>query len=465
MKLISNTKLEDKKIQLEIQVEKAEFTAAVDKSIAENSKNITIPGFRKGKAPKAMIIKMYGVESFYEDAINACYPDAYLKTIDELGLEPVERANIEIDDVNEEGFIFKATFAVKPEVTIGEYKGLAVEKELVVVEADEVDGELNRMAERNARTITVEDRAAALNDIANIDFEGFVDGVAFAGGKGEGFDLTLGSGQFIPGFEEQIVGKNIGEEFDVNVSFPEEYHSEELKGKASVFKVKLNALSAKETPAIDDEFAKDVSEFDTLAELKTSISDKIKEAKEKQAADAYESKLMETVVSGMTVELPRAMVETRIDEMAADFDGRLSMQGLNLQTYLQYTQNTMETFRKSFEVQAENQVKTRLALEKIAEVEGFEVSEEDVNAEFEKVAAHYNVSVERVRQAISPVTIKNDILCNKAVDLVRDTAVNGAAEKPKKKPAAKKTTKKEDGETEAKPKAKKATKKADEILD
>ncbi len=464
MKIIENQKLENSKIELKIQVEKEEFAAAVERSIEKNSKEINVPGFRKGKAPRAMIIKRYGIEAFYEDAINECYPAAYVKALDEIDAEPVERADIEIDEVTEDGFMFKATVSVKPEVTLGEYKGISAEKTVAVVEEEEIENELARLSDRNSRVITVEGRAAKDGDITTIDFEGFIDDVPFDGGKGGNFTLTLGSGQFIPGFEEQVVGHNTGDEFDVNVSFPEDYHAEELKGKPAVFKVKLHEIKAKETPEIDDEFAKDVSEFDTLAELKEDIKTKLITSKETAAQEQFENKLMETVATNMTADIPQVMFESRIDEMAADFDSRLQMQGLNLQTYLQYTQSDMETFRKSFAAQAEAQVKTRLAMEKIAEVEGFTATAEEIEAEYEKVAAHYGVDAARAKQAISSAAIEKDIVCSKAIDLVRDTAVVAPAEKAKAEKKASKKAKedKEPKEKEEKEAKKKKAKKSDD---
>ena len=423
MELIRNEKVAENTVELEFKVSKEVFADAVSKAFRKANAEITVPGFRKGKAPRSVVEKMYGEEVFFNDAIDALLPDAYADAVEAAGLEPVARPEVDITACSkEEGFTVVAKVIVKPEVKVNEYKGLKATKKSVKVEEFEIDTELENLRDRNGRMVAVEDRAAKIGDTANIDFEGFVDGVAFEGGKGEGFDLMLGSGQFIPGFEEQIVDHNIGEEFDVNVTFPEEYHATDLAGKAAVFKTKLNALKAKELPELDDEFAKDVSEFDTLEELKADIRKAKEERAEQQAELEVENTLVDAVVASMEATIPAEMTESRIDEMVRDFEGRMSQQGLQLATYLQYTGMTMEAFRKSFEVQAEQQVKIRLALEKVAEMENIVATEEEVEAELTKIAEAYKMKLEQVKSFIPAVEIKKDLAINKAIDFIKANA-------------------------------------------
>ena len=366
---------------------------------------------------------MYGAEVFFNDAIDAIIPDAYADAVEAAGIEPVARPEVDIKVCSkEEGFVAVAKVVVKPEVKVNEYKGLKATRKSAVVEDAAVEAELNTLRERNGRLVEVEGRKAELNDTANIDFEGFVDEVAFEGGKGEGFDLLLGSGQFIPGFEEQIVGHEIGEEFDVNVTFPEEYHATDLAGKAAVFKTKLNSLKVKELPELDDEFAKDVSEFDTLDELKADIR-KAKEERAAQEAELeVENSLVDAVVASMEAIIPEEMTENRIDELVRDFEGRMAQQGLQLATYLQYTGMEMESFRKTFREQAEQQVKIRLALEKVAEMENLTASDEEVEAELAKIAEAYKMKLEQVKAFIPAVEIRKDLVINKAIDFIKENA-------------------------------------------
>ena len=422
MSLTSSTRTENTCV-LEISVPADQFKAAVDKAFKKNAPKITIPGFRKGKAPRAMIEKMYGEGVFYEDAINEIYPEAYSAAVDEAGIEPVDRAEIEVLEVGKEGFTFKATVTVKPEVSISGYKGIAAEKVIRKVTDKEVEAELTRLQERNGRIVDVDGRPAQLGDNAIIDFEGFLDGVPFEGGKGEKHSLTLGSGQFIPGFEDQIVGKNIGDSFDVNVTFPEEYHAENLAGKPAVFKVTLHGLKTRELPELDDEFAKDVSEFDTLDELKADLRAKLQERHDHQSNDQLENDLMDAVISKLEANIPQVMIENRIDDMVQDFEYRLQAQGLNLQTYLQYVGMELESFRKTFAQQGERQVKVRLALEKISALEGLSVSEEELNAEYERLSKAYNIEADKVKSFLPASELTKDLLANKAIDLVRDSAV------------------------------------------
>ena len=423
MELIRNEKVADNTVELEFKVSAEVFADAVTKAFKKANKDITVPGFRKGKAPRNVVEKMYGAEVFFNDAIDAILPDAYADAVEAAGIEPVARPEVDIKVCSkEEGFVAVAKVVVKPEVKVNEYKGLKATRKSAVVEDAAVEAELNTLRERNGRLVEVEGRKAELNDTANIDFEGFVDEVAFEGGKGEGFDLLLGSGQFIPGFEEQIVGHEIGEEFDVNVTFPEEYHATDLAGKAAVFKTKLNSLKVKELPELDDEFAKDVREFDTLDELKADIR-KAKEERAAQEAELeVENSLVDAVVASMEAIIPEEMTENRIDELVRDFEGRMAQQGLQLATYLQYTGMEMESFRKTFREQAEQQVKIRLALEKVAEMENLTASDEEVEAELAKIAEAYKMKLEQVKAFIPAVEIRKDLVINKAIDFIKENA-------------------------------------------
>ncbi len=448
MQLKSSKEIEKNKYELEIAVGGEEFSEAVTRAFKKNAPKIQVPGFRKGKAPRKMIEKLYGEQVFWEDAVNELYPSAYDAAVKEVGIEPVDRAEIEVTSLEVTGFTFLAKVYVKPEVTVKVYKGLKAEKETPLVSDEEIEAELKRHQDRSGRIINIEDRAAAQGDSTVIDFEGFVDGVPFQGGKGEGYTLVLGSGQFIPGFEEQIVGHSIGEEFDVNVTFPEEYHAEELKGKPAVFKVKLNEISCTELPELDDEFAKDVSEFDTLAEFKEDIKKNILAQKEHHATEHVENAIIDQIIDAMEGDIPEVMYQKRVDEMVQDFEYRLKSQGLNLDTYLQYTNGSMESFRKTFEEQATRQVKIRLALEKIAELESLTASEEDLDAEYKKIADAYKLEAEQVKGFVAAQELSKDIVVNKAIDLVRSSAEiteKQAGEQPNKtvkpkKAAAKKAS-------------------------
>lgn len=450
MSLKSSKKVDTNRYELEIVVDAETFAKANDQAYKKNVKNINIPGFRKGKAPRSIIEKMYGESVFYEDALDIVYPTAVEEAITESGLKFVDdKIDFEMVSIGKEGVDFKVKITVYPEVALGKYKGIAAEKNAVSVTAAEVNDELNRLADRNARMVSVEDRAAKMGDTAVIDFEGFVDGKAFEGGKGEAFSLELGSGQFIPGFEEKVVGHKIGEEFDIDVEFPAEYQAEELAGKPAVFKIKLHEIKVRELPAIDDEFAKDVSEFDTLDDLKKDIKAKTLE-KKKNAADAeVEDALVEKIIEGMKAEIPDAMIDNRVKQMVEDFGYRLQMQGMDLDTYIKYTGADKAEFEKTFRPQAEKQVKIRLALEKIVELEKIEATEEEINKQIEKMAADYNVTVDQVKAAVPASEIGKDLAVNKAIDFVKANAVitevkekKAAEKKPAadKKPAAEKKT-------------------------
>ena len=455
MELKNTEKQEHSVVALTIEITKAEFEAAKDKAFKKTGKNITVPGFRKGKAPRKMIEKLYGEGVFFEEAFNIIYPDAMEMAVEKSGIKPVGRADVDLGDPAEEGGLtIIAKVPVEPEVELGEYKGIEVEKETVKVLQADVKAELNRMAQRNARTETVE-RKAKKNDTVDIDFEGFVDGVAFEGGKAEHYSLVLGSGSFIPGFEEQVVGHKAGEEFDVNVKFPEEYQAEELAGKDATFKIKLHEVQYKELPELDDDFAKDVSEYDTLDELKDSIRKGIETNHEKQADQKVENDLIDQVVGGMKAEIPDAMIESRIEELVQDFQYRISQQGLKLEQYLQYMGMTMEQFKEQFREQADKQVKMRLAMEAIVAKESIEATEEEFEAEIKRIADAYQMEADKVKSLVDAAAVKKDLAVNKAIDFVKSKAniVAGAAEE--KKPAKKttrKTTKKAAAKQDEEPK-------------
>ena len=423
MEIIRNEKVAENTVELEFKVSAEEFEKALTAAFRKANKEITVPGFRKGKAPRNVVEKMFGQEIFFNDAIDAILPQAYEDAVKEAGLVVVARPELDIPTcTREEGFTVKATLTTYPEVKLGQYKGLKVEKTVIPVSDELIEAELMNMQERNARLVSVSDRAAQLDDTANIDFEGFADGVAFEGGKGEGFDLLLGSGQFIPGFEEQIVGHNIGDEFDVEVTFPTEYHAEDLAGKPAVFKTKLNDLKVRELPEIDDEFAKDVSEFDTLEELKANIKEVKGEEADRAAELDMENKLVSQVVEGMEANIPEAMFETRVDDMVNDFANRLSQQGLSIELYLQYTQMDMESFRKTFREQAEEQVKIRLALEAVVKAEDITASDEEYEEELMKAATAYNFPLPELRKMIPVEEVKHDLAVQKAIDFIKTNA-------------------------------------------
>ena len=444
--------------EIEFLLEKEQFDAAVERVYKKKAKSLNVPGFRKGKAPKSIIEKMYGSWIFYEDAINDLIPDAYTAAEKESGLVVVSRPEFDVVNIDDEGVLMKATVYTKPEVKIEGYLGMEATKATVAVTDDEVEHELTHVRERNSRTIDVEDREAQNGDVANIDFDGYVDGVAFDGGKAEGHDLTLGSGQFIPGFEEQIIGKKIGEEFDVNVTFPEDYHATELAGKASVFKCKLNALKVVELPALDDEFAKDVSEFDTLDEYKADIKAKITARKEKNADAALEETLLGMLVEKLEGDIPAPMIEMEAENLVRDYDNRLRSQGMDLNTYFKYTGQTLDQLRESMMPMAEKQVKSRLALETIVALENISATDEEIEAEYADIAKAYGLEVEKVKEFVDSEGVAKDVCVRKAMDLIKSKATV-KSEKPAKKTTTKKSTaKKAEGETaEEKPAAAKKT--------
>lgn len=449
------SKKETNRYELVITVDAEKFNEAIKQAYAENGKKINVPGFRKGKAPMGIIEKYYGESVFFEDALNILYPTAVDEAITESKLQFVDdKIDFDLVKISKtEGVEFKIVITVMPEVEIEGYKGLKAEKVIAVVTDDEIDAEIKAVADRNSRMVTVE-RAAEFHDTAVIDYEGFCDGVAFDGGKGESYSLELGSGSFIPGFEDQIVGHSAGDEFDVNVTFPEDYHSEDLKGKAATFKCKLHELKVKELPAIDDEFAKDVSEFDTLDEYKADLKAKALERKSAQADADVENQLVEQLVELVKAEIPAAMIENRAKQSVEEFAYRLQAQGMDLKTYLKYMGGTIDSFKDTFKPQAEMQVKIRLALEKIAELEKIEITEDELNAEFEKMAKDYGMEVDKIKASVPADDLKKDLAVQKAMDVVKSSAVvtevEKKTEKAEKKPAAKKTAAK-------KPAAKKTT--------
>lgn len=424
MSLTANNKLDTNKYELTIHIDAESFEKALEKAYKKNIKKINVPGFRRGKAPRKMVEKLYGEGVFFEDAINDIYPAALSEAIAEAKLEIVARPEVEMKEADKEnGVTFTAVCIVKPEVSVKDYKGIEVEKTVKEVTDENVENRLKAMQDRNARQIEVEDRPSQNGDTLVFDFEGSVDGVPFDGGKAEKYSLELGSGQFIPGFEPQLENRNIGDEFDVNVTFPEDYHAEELKGKEAVFKCKVHEIKAKEVPALDDEFAKDVSEFDTLDELRADIRKKMEEQNEKEASTEVENKLIDKVIENMEAEIPNEMYEAAIDDMIRDFDYRLQSQGMNLDTYMKYTGMELTSFRQTFEEQAKKRVQIRLALEKIVELENIEVSGEDVEAEYKKLADMYQMEADQVKQFVSAEELSKDIAVNKAVDLVKENAV------------------------------------------
>ena len=445
-------------VEFTITVENEKFVAAVDEAFKKNVKKITVPGFRKGKAPRKLIEKTYGEGVFYEEAVDALLPEAYDAAVKELGIEPVDMPKVEVAEIGKDkDLVIKGSVTVKPEVKLGKYKGLKLDEVDHTVSAKEVNEELARRQERNARQVAVEDRKVKSGDIANINFEGFVDGKAFAGGKGENYDLTIGSNSFIPGFEDQIIGKAIGEEFDVEVTFPEDYHAEELKGKPATFKTKVNSIFVKELPALDDEFAKDVSEFDTLAELKKDIKKKLQESADARAKQEKENAAIDAVIETMEAEIPACMVDSRIESTIRENNARMAQQGISFEQYLGYMGTTVDQFKEQIRPNAELQVKGTLALEEIAKLEKLEVAEAEIDEQLTKMADAYNMKLEEVKKFMRDEDIdalKSDIKIQKAMDFLVANAEWTKAEKP----AAKKTAaKKDDAEAPKKTTTKKTT--------
>ena len=422
MNLISCEKLEKSMVELQFSIDAETFKAAVNNAFKREGKKYAIPGFRKGKAPRHMIEKMYGSDIFHYDAVNDLFPEAYEAAVKEAKIDVVGRPDPEVVSMSEaDGVVLKVKVAVKPEVELGEYAGLTVTKEAKNVNEADVDAEVKRMQDRNGRLLTREG-AAENGDTVDIDFEGFVDGKAFEGGKAEHYSLVLGSGSFIPGFEDQVVGHSAGEEFDVNVKFPEEYGAAELAGKDATFKIKLHEVKYKELPALDDDFAQDVSEYDTLDELKDSIRNNIKTNLDKQAEQKVENDLMDQVIANMKADIPDAMVDSRIDELVQDFEYRISQQGLKLADYLKYMGMNIEQFRAQFKEQADKQVKMRLAMEAIVAKEGITASDEEFEEEVKRIADAYKMEADKVKSIVDAAAVKADLAINKAIDFVKEKA-------------------------------------------
>ena len=408
------------KLTFEVSVE--EFEKAIDRAYAKNRTKFNIPGFRKGKAPKAMVIKYYTKAVFYDDALNDVLPDAYEAALKESGLDVVARPEFDVEEIKDgEPVVFTALCTTRPEVKLGEYKGIKVAKVDYTVSDEDVDKDIESARARNARLISIDDRAVEKGDIAVIDFEGFVDGVAFEGGKGTDYALTIGSHSFIDTFEEQLIGKNIGEEVEVNVTFPEEYHAAELAGKPAMFKVNIKAITAKELPELDDDFAQDVSDFDTLAEYKEDIKAKLVEKAEKVAKNEKEEKLIDAIIANSKMEIPEAMIETQQDQMVREFANRIASQGLSFDQYMQFTGMTMDAMKEQMKPQALKRIQVRLVLEAIAAKEAFEITEEDIEKELETMASMYQMDIAKLKEIVSDnekEAMKKDIAVSKAAELI-----------------------------------------------
>ena len=421
MEIISQNNTATNTTAIEFSFSAEEFENAISAAYNKRKKSITVPGFRKGKAPRKVIEAQYGDGVFFDDAVNSLYNQNIVAVVEKTGLDVVDIENTEVVEVSKEnGVKFKADIITKPVVEISDYKGLEVKKTTKTVDDAAVDAEIEKVRNRNARSISVEDRAAQIGDTAVIDFEGFLDGVAFEGGKGEKFPLELGSGSFIPGFEEQVAGKNIGEDFDVNVTFPEHYQAENLAGKPAVFKCKLHEIKGKELPVVDDEFVKDISsDFDTLDEYKADIKTKLEKAAADEAATNLDNALVDAVIGKMKAEVPQVMYQRRIDDIVREWSAR---NRISVEDYLKYTGVTMDQFRANFTEVAKRQVDLRLALEKIAEIENITVSDEDVEKEYADMAEQYKMEADKIKAAVPADAIKNDLKIEKALDLVRDNA-------------------------------------------
>ena len=429
MKLLNTAEIGANQKELEIFIDHETFEAECQKAYKKNVSKFNVPGFRKGKAPRKTIERLYGAGVFFEDAINAILPTAYPEAVKEAGLDVVSNPDIDIKAIDETGIVLTAKVFVRPEITVSEYKGLEATRTAVEITDEAVDAEVTRALEQAARTIDVTDRAAELGDIVVFDFDGYVDGVAFDGGKAEKYELTLGSGQFIPGFEDQMVGKNIGENFDVVVTFPEDYHEKSLAAKEATFKCLIHEIKVKEIPTLDDEFVKDVSdEFDTVDEYKADIKAKLTEKAEKDQDVKVDEQLMEKVCANIVGEIPEVMFENEAENCVRDYEQRLRYQGMDLETFMKYTGQTVETLKTQFRPQAEKQVKGRLALEYIAKAEGLTATEEDINTEYQKIAEAYNMEIDKVKAAIASDAIAADVVVGKAALFLRENAAITVAE-------------------------------------
>ena len=420
-------KLEKNMAKLTIEVSAEDLDKAMEKAYQKQKSRISLPGFRKGKAPRKMIESMYGKGVFMEDAVNSLVPQEYTKALGECDLEIVSQPEINVTQMEPgKALIFTADVAVKPEVTLGDYKGVEVPKSEIAVTDEEVDAEVKKEQDKNARTVAVEDRAAANGDITTIDFEGFVDGVAFEGGKGTDYALTLGSGTFIPGFEDQLVGANTGDHVEVKVTFPEEYQAKELAGKEAVFQCDVKKIETKEVPELDDEFAKDVSEFDTLAEYKEDVKKKLTEKKEKEARTAKENAAVDKAIENAQMDIPELMTKTECRQMMDDFSRRMQQQGLSMEQYFQFTGQSMDKMMDDMKPQALKRIQTRLVLEKVAEAENIQPSEEEITEEIQKMADAYKMEADKIREAIGESGLeqmKKDMAVQKAVTVIADAAI------------------------------------------
>ena len=435
MSVKSCEKLEKSMVALTVEVSAADFEAAVDKAYKKQRGSIRVPGFRPGKAPRKMIESMYGAGVFYEEAVNIALPDAYGAAVKEQELKVVGYPEVELLSVGKEGFSFKASVAVYPEVKLGQYKGLEAPKAEVKVTAADVNARLKEMAERNSRIVSVEDRAVKKGDIANIDFEGFLDGVPFDGGKSDSHDLEIGSGSFVPGFEDQVIGMEIGQEKDIDITFPEDYHAD-LAGKSVVFHVKLNAVKIKDVPALDDEFAKDVSEFDTLAELKKDVKAKLIAEREEAGRRAFEDILMQKVADGIQADIPDAMIEEQARRFVENLRMQIQSQGIPFDQYMKMTNMDEEKLLEEAHTPAVNQVRMDLAIAAIAKAENIEVSDEDVEAEFARMADQYGMDVENVKKYMDAAVIREQVGRSKAVAVVADSGIAVKPEPPKEEAPA-----------------------------
>lgn len=425
MTLKSSNKVETNRYELIVEIDGTTFMNAVNAVYKKQVKNISIPGFRKGKAPRALIEKEYGEGVFYEDAMKALYPQALADAAKEAGLEIVrDHIDLDVEKAGKEGFTFKAVITVEPELAIENYKGIAIKPMSLEITDEDIDADIKKVLERNSRLVTVEDRAAEKDDIAVIDFKGFLDGEAFDGGEAENYNLTLGSGQFIPGFEDQIIGHKADEEFTIDVTFPEDYQAEELKGKAVKFEIKLHEIKKRELPEFNDDFVKDVSEFDTVDAYKADIKGKLEEARKKEAENDKERQVAEKLAELLQAEIPEAMYNNQVDSIIDEFAMNLKSQGLDLEIYMQYTGLTEEKLRETYYDRAVSQVKVRLALKKIAELENIVATDEDVENKYNELAEAYKVNVNRVKAAFSPKDIAGDIQAVRAMELVKENTVN-----------------------------------------
>lgn len=424
MSLKSSTKLDNNRYELEVEVSAEDFAKAINDVYLKKGKKVSVPGFRKGKAPRAFVEKYYGEGVFYEDAMNSVYPKAFEQAVSESELEVVDdKPELDIVSVGKEGLLFKAIVTVKPEVEIDGYMDISVTPDPVEVLEKDIDDAIEEVRQRGARMVSVDDRVAQMGDVAVIDFKGFVDGVAFPGGEGKNHSLKLGSGHFIPGFEEQVAGRGTGEKFNVNVKFPDDYNEQSLKGKDAIFEVEIHEIKAVSVPVVDDEFVKDVSEFDTLAEYREDLSKKILEAKRRESRDKCENKIVEQVIGLLKADIPEIMLENKVNEDLREFAYRLNSQGADISTYLKHTGITMDQLRLEVKPHAESQVKLRLALEKIAEKEGFTATNDEVESKLLGLSEQYKMDLEKVKEIISKRDMMVDIRVEKAINFLKENCI------------------------------------------